>query len=311
MMTFLSEAIQRGVSRQVLVGQKNAPQLLFVGGVAGMIGSTVLACRATLKLQEVLDDADGDIRTAKEVRENYPEKYTEENRRKDTSIIYVRSAVKVAGLYAPSVVLGAASIGMLTKSHNILNERNAALTAAYAAIDKGFREYRARVVEKYGEDEDRRLRYDTELVVDGPREGKTKPETSLRVGPGAASIYARFFDPLSVNWCKEPEYNALFIRCQQNWANDLLRARGHVFLNEVYGMLGIPHSKEGAIVGWLRGAEGDDYIDFGVFTPDGGDRIRDFVNGREGSVLLDFNVDGVIFDKIESTREAVKWQQEK
>lgn len=310
-MISLSEGIQRSLSRQLLIGQKNSPKFLFVGGVVGMVGSTVLACRSTLKLEEVLKESQNDLHVAKTMDH---EKYSEEDRQKDTAIIYVRAGVKVAKLYAPSVALGVISIAALTKSHNILNDRNAALTAAYVAIDKGFREYRHRVVEKYGEEEDRRLRYDTELLVTGPGEGKdNKPKTSERVGPDAATIYARFFDQLSPNWSKEAEYNALFLNCQQNWANDLLNARGHVFLNEVYGFLGIPHSEAGAIVGWIRGSDGDrdGYIDFGVFGAGANDKVRDFVNGREGSILLDFNVDGVIFDKIESTKEAVAWRQER
>jgi hypothetical protein len=64
-------------------------------------------------------------------------------------------------------------------------------------------------------------------------------------------------------------------------------------------MLGIDRSKAGSVVGWVITKEGtgDNFIDFGVFDGDN-PRARDFVNGREGSILLDFNVDGVIYDKI-------------
>lgn len=307
-MKLFSEAMQRGVSRKLLIGQKHSPTFLLAGGVVGMVGSTVLACRATLKLEDVLKETKNDLVLAHAVKEEYPEKYTEQDRQKDTAVVYVRSTAKIAKLYAPSVALGVVSIAALTKSHNILNERNAALTAAYVAIDKGFREYRQRVIERYGEDVDRSFRYDTELVVSG--EGKDKPKTSERAGPNAATIYARFFDEYSRNWSKEPEYNALFLHCQQNYVNDLLKARGHIFLNEVYDILGIPHSQAGAVVGWLRDGDGDGYVDFGIFVAGAGDRIRDFVNGREGSILMDFNVDGIIYDKIEKYKEAPSWQLE-
>lgn len=307
MMTSLSEAVSRGIGRQSLALQEKAPKLLFAGGVAGMIGTTVLACHSTLRLQEVLVEIGDDLQTAKDIRELHPDKYTEEERQKDTAIIYIRGGAAIAKLYAPSVILGAASIAMLTKSHNILSDRNAALVAAYTALDKGFREYRARVVEKYGEEQDQEFRYDTELVVSSQEKGK-KPKTERRVSPDSPSIYARFFDEYSDQWSKEPEYNRLFLKCQQNWANDMLRARGHLFLNEVYRTLGIPHSTAGSVVGWKLGSGGDDYVDFGVFIPDGSDRVRDFVNGREGSILLDFNVDGVIYDQIEAPTEAISWQ---
>jgi hypothetical protein len=303
MMTSLSNVVQRGFSRKLLVGQKNAPKYLFGGGVLGMLGSTVLACRSTLKLEDLLFETQSDLQVARTMQ--HPA-YSEEDRQKDAAIIYVRAGAKIARLYAPSVALGAISIAALTKSHSLLEERNVALTAAYVAIDRAFREYRERVVDRYGEDEDQRFRYGTEVVASG--DGKNKPKTIERVGPNAATGYARFFDEYSEYWSKEAEYNSLFLRCQQNYANDLLKARGHLFLNEVYRMLGIPHSEAGAVVGWIMGGDGDNYIDFGVFVAGAEDRVRDFVNGRERSILLDFNVDGVIFDKIERNKEAVSWQ---
>ena len=306
-MTSLFETLSRNRAVLELAAKKNSPQFLFVGGVVGMVGTTVLACRATLKLQEVLDRAEQDISVSHSIAELHPDQYSAQDRQKDAAIIYVRSAAKVALLYAPAVGLGSLSIAALTKSHNILQERNAALMAAYAALDKGFRAYRERVIEKYGEDQDREFRYETEVVAEGS--GKSK-KTIVRAAYGEPSIYAKFYDEYSPNWSRDPEINKIFLKNQQNYVNDLLRARGHVFLNEVYERLGIPHTKAGAVVGWIMGPEGDNYIDFGVFTPDANDRVRDFVNGREGSILLDFNVDGMIFDKIEPVREAIKWRQQ-
>lgn len=303
-MRSLSEVIQRGISHQNLLMQKNSPKILFVGGVVGMVGSTVLACRSTLKLEEVLETTQNDLEQAKVM--NHPE-YSEQDRKKDITLITVRAGVKVTTLYAPSIILGAVSIAALTKSHNMLSERNAALTAAYVALDKGFNEYRRRVIDKYGEEQDQEFRYDAEEVEVVDEKGKKKKEK--RVGPGGASIYARFFDEYSTNWSKDPEVNRLFLKCQQNFANDLLHTRGHLFLNEVYEILGLPHTSPGAIVGWLNKTnDGDGYVDFGVFVADGGDRVRDFVNGREGSVLLDFNVDGPIWDLIDNPGEDLSWQ---
>lgn len=294
------------VGQQSLLLQKNSPKLLFVGGIVGMVGSTVLACRATLKLETVLDKAQSDLEASKGMVEDHPEEYPESDHKKTTAIIYIRSGAEVTKLYAPAFVLGAASVAALTKSHNMLQERNAALAAAYVALDKGFKEYRARVVEKYGEDADRDLRYDAQKVEIEDENGKKKKE--LRAGPGGASQYARFFDEYSTSWSKDPEINQLFLKCQQNFVNDLLHTRGHVFLNEVYEVLGLSHTSAGAVVGWLNGGEGDGYIDFGVFGADGSDRVEDFMTGREGSVLLDFNVDGPIWNLIDDPGEALSWQ---
>ena len=307
-MTFLSEAISRGVGRQSLKLQEHAPKLLFGGGVVGMIGSTVLACRSTLRLEEVLDEIKFDLNTAEAIREQHSEEYSESDLQHDKAVIYVRSGAKLAKLYAPAAAVGVISIAALTKSHTILQERNTALIAAYAALDKGFREYRARVVEKFGEEQDQEFRYSSEVVVEGDSKTKKKPRTRVNVDDGP-SIYARFFDEYSEMWSKEPEYNKLFLQCEQNWANDMLRVRGHLFLNEVYRRLGLDHTTAGSVVGWRIGdGGGDGYVDFGIFTRDGS-ALRDFVNGREGSILLDFNVDGVIYDKIEKSREDIGWQR--
>lgn len=301
-MKLVPQGVAKMASRKMLVLDKNSPQILFGAGVVGMVGSTVLACRATLKLEEVLDKAQHDMEIANTLEHR---EYTEKDRENDTRIIRVRTAVEIGKLYAPAVVLGAVSIGCLAQSNSILNKRNAALGAAYAALEKGFEEYRARVREKYGEEEDRNLRYgarEVEVMEDG------KKKTVLRVGDDGPSIYARFFDPLCQDWSKEQEYNIIFLKCKQNYLNDLLRARGHVFLNEAYDELGLPRSSSGSVVGWILGENSDNYIDFGIFRDPDDYSLRDFVNGREGSILLDFNVDGVIFDKIDTPRENRSWQ---
>lgn len=295
-MKFVPEVIGRQVARNTLLLQKSSPGLLLGAGIVGMVGSTVLACRATLKMDEVVSEAKDKLETAKTL--DHPE-YSEKDRQRDISLIYFQTGVKVVRAYAPAIVLGGLSVYALTSSHNILTKRNAALMSAYTALEKGFGQYRARVIEKYGEEQDRDFRYGTrEETITDPDTGKKKKVT--RVALDEPSIYARFFDPSSSSWNKEPEYNLIFLKCQQNYANDLLHSRGHVFLNEVYDMLGIPRSKAGAVVGWILTPNGetDNFINFGVF--DGDTQVaRDFVNGFEGSILLDFNVDGVIYDRID------------
>lgn len=295
------------MARNALLVQKGSPGLLLGAGIVGMVGSTVLACRATLKMDALVSETKEKLDIARTLEHS---EYTETDRRRDISLIYFQSGVKTIRLYGPSIVIGALSIAALTKSHNILSQRNAALTAAYAALEKGFREYRARVVEKYGEDADRDLRYGSQKVqIVDPKTNKKKMVT--RVGPDEPSIYAKFFDKSSDNWSKEPEYNFIFLKAQQNYANDLLHARGHVFLNDVYDMLGLERSQAGAVVGWLltRNGTTDNFITFGVFD-ETSEKARDFVNGFEGAILLDFNVDGVIYDQIEHGHmEAISWQR--
>lgn len=294
-MSLIPATITKVVSRNGLLAKKNSPEVLLAAGVVGSIASTVLACRATLKADTLVAEAKEKLAT---VRTFEHAEYTEADRQRDISLIYVQTSVKAVRLYAPAIVVGAFSVAALIGSNRILSGRATALAAAYTALDQGFREYRARVVEKYGEDEDRRLRYGSRQVeIINPETGRKKHvERVALTGP---SIYARFFDPTSPSWNPEPEYNLVFLSCQQNWANDMLRSRGHFFLNEAYDLLGLERSKEGAVVGWLLTTDGstDNFVDFGVFNGET-QQARDFVNGHEGSILLDFNVDGVIYDKI-------------
>jgi Family of unknown function (DUF6353) len=304
-MNFLSEGLTKVWGQKSLTLQENAPQLLFGAGIVGMIGSTVLACRGTLKLETTLEKGQKDLAIHKAITD---EKYTDPERRRDIGRIYIRTGLEIGQLYAPAILVGGAAVVCLSKSHNILMQRNAALTAAYVAVDRAFREYRTRVVDRYGEEVDREMRYGAEKVeIVNPETGRKK--TVTRVAPGEPSMYARFFDPMSSAWSKDPEINFIYLKAKQTYFNHLLQARGHVFLNEVYDDLGLKHSGAGAVVGWRMTDDrvGDNFVDFGLFRDD--QSVRDFVNGREGAILLDFNVDGVIFDKIDTPITPLSWQK--
>lgn len=296
-MKVIPNRISLPVGRKVLVLKKQSPHIFFVAGVAGAVISTVLACRATLKLSETLDEIQSDVETAKK-RNNALDtlplelERTADGYRQDLTYVYARGAVKLGRLYGPSILIGVASITALTGSHVQLTRRNAALMAAYTAIQTAFDEYRERVREELGAEKESDLYQSmtTKTVV-----GDDGEEKKVKVVDGSKySLYAKFFDESSVHWKKDPEYNRLYIQCQQNYANDLLKSRGHVFLNEVYDMLGVDRTQAGQVVGWIWNGEGDNYITFGIFEAEN----ARFVNGTERSILLDFNVDGVIYDKI-------------
>lgn len=298
-MKYIPNAVSRKVARQILIGRKNSPTILFTSGVVGVVTTTVLACRATLKLDEALVETQDKMEQAKVVLDSPKHNYSEKDYRQDMTYLYIRGAVKVTKLYGPAIIVGVISIAALTGSHKILTGRNAALTAAYAAVEKGFAQYRQRVVEEFGEDKDRELRYSAETVtlVEDTKNGPKKVDVK-RVGPHGASVYAKFFDQLCPSWSPTPEINRLFLQCQQNYANDLLHARGHIFLNEVYDMIGVDRTTAGQVVGWVMSKKGDNFVDFGIFDRDN-HKARDFVNGREGAILLDFNVDGPVYEQLD------------
>lgn len=289
--------------------RKHAPEILVGSGIVGTIVSTVMACKATTKADDILNEFNTEIDKIHKVSEDKTVNYTEKDIRKDTAIVYGKTAIKFVKLYGKSVGLGILSITSILGGHKILKGRNIALAAAYTTIDKGFKEYRDRVIERFGDEVDKELKYNIknqkidEKVVD-PETGKEK-KVKKTIGVSNLnenSDYARFFDDRAAGWCSDPEFNLTFLRLQQDYANELLQKRGYVFLNDVYNMLGIPATKAGQIVGWVykeddENHKGDNFIDFGIYNLDD-ERKRAFVNGLEKAILLDFNVDGNILDLI-------------
>lgn len=295
--------VYNGVKGKV---EKHSPEILMGVGVVGVVTGTVMACRATLKLNDILEEAQETRDKIKEVASNpdYEDKYTEEDAKKDLTINYVQTGVKVAKLYAPAVAVGVAGVGCVLASHDIMKKRNVALSAAYLTVDKSFKEYKQRVVDRFGEEVEKEIRYGikaeeiVETVTDEEGNETTVTETVKTMNPTLYSDYARFFDEASPCWQNDPEYNLMFLRAQQQYANDLLRAKGRLFLNDVYEMLGIEKTKAGQIVGWVYDREnpnGDNFVDFGIYDMSK-ERVRAFVNGYETNILLDFNVDGNIWD---------------
>lgn len=301
--------IMNGITRAVhKVGfkfKKHSPEILLGVGVVGVVSSAVMACKATTKVSEILEETKKDVGSVHECLENPKyEDYTEEVSKKDLSIIYAQTGLKLVKLYAPAVTIGVASIGCILASHNIIRNRNAALAAAYATVDKGFKDYRNRVIDRFGKDLDRELKYNirTEevetVVTDDKGEKKVvKQKVEVVDDPNQYSEYARFFDEYCLGWTDDPDANLLYVKQRQNYANEILKIKGHLFLNEVYDMFGFPRTKAGQVMGWVydeKNPMGDNFVDFGVFNLYRSG-ARDFVNGREPSILLDFNVDGDVY----------------
>ena len=304
--TELMNSIARNINKFGLQIKKYSPEMLVAAGIVGAVASAVMACKATTKLSEVLEESKKDIDTVHNYveEEGFSEKYTKEDHKKDLAIIYAQTGLKLVKLYAPSVALGALSITGIVASNNILRKRNVALAAAYATIDKGFKEYRGRVIERFGKDLDHELKYNIkakeieEQTVNENGEIKTVKKTVNVADPNKYSDYARFFEDGCTGWSKDPEYNLTFLKHQQSQANDILQKRGYLYLNEVYEMLGIPKTKAGHVVGWIydeKNPVGDNYVDFGIYDLYN-ERSRAFVNGYERTILLDFNVDGNIWE---------------
>lgn len=301
--TEIMKSVNGVTSKAVMKLKKHSPEILVVAGIAGTVVSAVLACKATTKVAEILDETKGTLDTIHEGMESGAingQEYTNEDGKKDTVVVYAQTGMKLAKLYGPAIILGTLSITSILASNNILRKRNVALGAAYAAIDKSFKEYRGRVIERFGEQVDTELKYGIkakkfeEIEVD-PETGKEKKvkKTVMVADPNLQSDYAVYFDSKSRNYETNPDYNRMFLKAQQAFANDKLQTRGHLFLNEVLDDLDLPRTPAGQIVGWTKDGP-DGYVNFRIVEVE-----RETEDGRhEPALLLDFNVEGNIWEKM-------------
>lgn len=311
----LTTAATRAFHKAGLKLKTHSPEILVVTGVVGTVASAVMACKATTKVNFILEETKEKvdiIRTGAEKGEvqGYLENgevgtvpYTVEDSQKDLAIVYTQTGLKFVKLYGPAVLLGATSIACILAGHNILRKRNVALAAAYTAVDNGFKQYRGRVVERFGEKLDKELLYNIkakeieETVVNEDGTETTVTKTVEVADPVTAmSPYTFCFDETATGWVRDAERNKFFLARQQDYANELLRSRGHLFLNEVLDMVGIHRTEAGQIVGWVydeNNKTGDNYVDFGVMNIHS-EASRNFMNGLEKSIWLTFNVDGPI-----------------
>lgn len=300
----LTASVTRKVGRQMLTVKTHSPVILLGVGTVGFVTTAVLAGKATLKLHDILDEAeelDKKVEEASEKAQAAGLSYTDEDKRKDRGTVRIKTAIKIGKAYGPALIVGSATLACFITSHNILNKRNAGLSAALLGVTKAFQEYRGRVVDELGKEKDREFRYGVVERTIGVETDEGVVEKTIRgVDQDAMladgdSMYAKIFsNKTTPRWQPVPVQNELFLRSQQNYLNDLFNSRGHVFLNEAYEALGFEHCEEGAVVGWIRGY-GDQELDFGCFDEKGELREDVFVNGDTDSILLDFNVHGPIF----------------
>lgn len=298
----LKEKMVVMTGRTTLKLKKYSPEILVGVGVVSFVGTVVLAANATLRVEEVIDNHKYKIEKVKYGIEDV-EEYTKKDEQKDLFIVYTQTSIDLAKLYAPAALVGVMSVGCFLGAHTVMKKRNLAIMAAYKALESTFGDYRKRVVDKYGEDVDRNMKYGigkekvafTETDEDGVKK-KVKKEFETIDSEGLSEYTVLFNEQSSHMWSKTPGGNALYLKAQEAFANHTLHARGHVFLNEVYEWLGLPHTKAGAVVGWVRG-NGDDYIDFGTYELNSQADVYDSYKA-DLDIVLDFNVDGLVYDLI-------------
>lgn len=284
--------------------KKRSPEILVAVGVVGTVVSAVMACKATTKINTILDETKEQLGKIHEYAGNpdAAEKYNAEDAKKDTAIVYAQTGVKLAKLYAPAVGLGILSISSILASNNILRKRNMAISAALAVATQDFKDYRNCVIERFGKEVDYQLRYnikaeEIEETVTDEKGKEKKVKKSIEVADPNASGYVKYFTRSNPYWEEDSSYVEMFLRSQQNYANDKLKATGHLTLNDVYDMLGFHDSKAGMVVGWIYDLDhpnGDNYVEFDVKKVN----LPNEQGGYEEAYAIDFNVDGNIYNEM-------------
>lgn len=311
--TEIMNSISRSFHGVGLQFKKHSPEILVAAGIIGGVASAVLACRATTKLSGVLETAKKNIEDVHNVSENPEaygltrEDYTEEDGKKDLVIVYAKTGLELAKLYAPSVGLGVLSISSILAGHNILRQRYVATAAAYTVLNKSFKDYRSRVVERFGKELDHELKYniksekvETTVVDEKTGKEKTVKESVAVIDPNTIDDTSRIWYEGNPGWTKDPTFNLMYLKKQQAFATEKLKSQGYLFLNDVYEMLGYDKTALGQNVGWIydeKNPVGDNFVDFGIYDIHNKQKIA-FVNGNEKAILLEFNHDGNILARM-------------
>lgn len=307
-MTSALESASRLANKFAFKAKKHSPEILIAVGAVSIVTGTVQACKATLKMQDVLETTSDNLEKIHgledgtlKVKEG--ETYTEEDARKDKTTVYIQTAVKAIKLYGPSIILIGGGLGCMIGSHIIMCRRYGAAVAAYSAVTTAFNEYKDRVKERFGEQTQYELEHGVkaEEVETTDENGNKKKETAYVTEKMIKHPYSVIFDESNPNWERDSGYNLIFIKNVEDAANRKLRKKGYLFLNDVYDMLGISNTYIGQFAGWVWDPADpsiDSRVDFGLYDDYNPQKVA-FLQGDEYSVVLDFNCDGNIIDKIE------------
>ena len=298
-----TKTLRKSFKKAQLTVRKHSPEILMVAGVIGTVAGAVMACKETLELEDVLDECKQE---KMELEEQYAmcEEYSEDAHKKDQVKLTIKQVAKIVKLYAPSVIMEATSIGVIFASNDIMRKRNASMAAAYATLNSMYKRYRQNVIESYGEEVDKDMRFGvkhekvTEIDEDGNKVKIDARIVDLDNTALAISDYSRFFQA----GCKgfdssSGRYNILYLKGIQAMFNNKLIADGYVMLNDVYRELGFDTIPEGWSIGWVYDDEnpiGDNYIDFGLY--EARNKNQRAVNDWEPVILMDFNVDGNLYE---------------
>lgn len=288
------------------VVSRHAPEILLTAGLVGGAVTTVGAVKATLKCEEVLEEAQNGYQKIDEAMDLIDrDTYTEADVNSDIKAVHAACIGGMIKTIAPVAILGGMSVVSILCGYNILNRRYTAVIAAYTALEGGYRAYRARVVAELGEEADYRFRtgsepkkIEREIIDEETGEVKKKKVKEDVLGADQPIDYMINFgrEAVHITDRKDILHSLDFIISVENSVNCTLKAYGYLTLNEVRKCLGVPEVSYGQIVGWTTDGTGDGYVTLNPKV------IFDEELGCD-TIILDPNVDGIMFHKIDKVKE--------
>lgn len=281
--------------------QQKSPEIFLGLGIASMAGALAVTVVATVKAHDILDDHKEHLVNINEAADDADNTtYDANDLAHDTKLAYARLAKKLVLAYGPAVMLAGTSMFCFCKGQSILKARNAALSTALAGVTDQFRRYREKVIDKYGAEVDEEMRYAVANETVKGEDGKKHTVRTMSSEVAGYGPYARVFDDTNTNWQGSVAYVKQWLEGCEAHCNAILNGRGVLYLNEVYDMLGFDRTPVGQTHGWVYDPRRDvdtNWVDFGM---------KDFAKpnskawqlGETDVIILDFNVDGYILDKV-------------
>ena len=294
-------------AKAAMSAEKHSPELLVGAGLIMGVAAGVSACKATLKAEEVLDEIKEDIETVKEAAERAPEeKYSKADKARDLTVAYSKGAGKLCRLYWKPLLLGGLSIASILSGHNILRRRHLALVCAYGTLEKSYEKLYKRVASEFSEDAANRfsngLKPADDPRVEKGKKGAKNAKISLLDPDKVLGPYTYIFGPDNPQWTGNLDYDIMFLQGHQRFANDCLTTRGYLTLSSLFQeMHNYEWMDKGSFVtGWVLPEHYyqntcEPYINFNISRV-----FKDYQdgNGPVEVLMLNFNCDGYIWDKI-------------
>lgn len=296
--------------------KKNAPKILLISGVALTVGGTVVACKKTLKMPEIikeLEEKSNEIHEAVGKTEvvspvsSESRPYSVEDAKADLTKLYISTGGKILKVYWLPVLMEIGGIALIGISHGIMNKRLeaaekklVAAVTAYEGLSQLFEQYRKRIEEAEGVEKEQEYyvkakeNCDIHHVVSENVQKLHEKLSNVNPNNPHMRIYdevsSRFWSPVPIyNLCKVKEAKSLAWLRMKNRYNDL--GYGFIFLWEVELELGLVPTAASFTDGWLYNPKlGEEQISFGLEKGGiGYENKVSFLNGRSCDVSLEFN----------------------